>query len=344
VVIAVELPAPTKRAARRARVVVVFARGRSKPIATDIALASAPNVVVDVACISTAIEEPLAGLSEPGETANRERAPAAHTEEAVPSLTDFHRTAPMIETDAPAPSARALKTLPRDDPTRAMFIVQPRVEIGSRHFDYVDRVSSNLRSYDLSATPRFGIGAEVYAWRGLGVSGDYTSAVGLQSAGTDGQSVDTSWTSFDAAVKYRISVAEGSAVTPKVGYGQIDFDIAPDPTLPPSNQLPSATYRFVRTGVDGRLALGRFAAMAGIDYLFVSSAGAADERFPQASIGGLEARMGVGYKIASHFEARTGLAYQRFFYDLRPEKGDAFVAGGALDHYARWESALAFSY
>jgi hypothetical protein len=41
--------------------------------------------------------------------------------------------------------------------------------------------------------------------------------------------------------------------------------------------------------------------------------------------------------VGQHWAGQT-------FYDLRPEKGDANVAGGALDQFTRWETALAVAY
>jgi hypothetical protein len=72
-------------------------------------------------------------------------------------------------------------------------------------------------------------------------------------------------------------------------------------------------------------------ALASIDYLFVSSNGPLDARFPRKKIGAVEARFSMAFPFSAHAEVRSGVAYQRFFSAFRPQEGDAYVTGGALD-------------
>jgi hypothetical protein len=88
--------------------------------------------------------------------------------------------------------------------------------------------------------------------------------------------------------------------------------------------------------------LGRFAVVAGLDYLGVVSAGKIADRFPRSSVGGVAAELGARVTILRGLEARAGARYTRFFYDLAPEPGDPLVAGGALDQLGYATLGLAY--
>src|SRR5262249_11494111 len=68
--------------------------------------------------------------------------------------------------------------------TDAFVVVAPHVAVGTRHFDYADKISTGQRSYDLGAAPLVGVSGEVYpgAWsdsavlRMFGVSGEVAKA------------------------------------------------------------------------------------------------------------------------------------------------------------------------
>jgi hypothetical protein len=340
--VVVRLPAPN--ALRTAHVVVVDARTSSASTNVDVALAPRPNAAVDVARIRAAIDESLNARSDVVETLSVETETLA-----PPEALELPRAT------GAAPERESLPSRPPRDVTKALVTIEPRIGIGSRHFDYRDRVTSGLRPYDLAAAPRVGIAGEIYPlvaltdgiWSGLGLSGECATALGFDSTRTDGGSVDTSWTSFDVALRFRLPLGERDVIAPHAGYGGTSFVFSPDPSsigAAADASSPAVSYRFVRTGVDGRVAFWRLAALAALDALFVTGNAPLDVRFPHERVGGLEARLGVAFPFAPHTEARTGLAYQRFFYDFRPVRGDANVAGGALDQLTRLDVSLAVSY
>jgi hypothetical protein len=154
--------------------------------------------------------------------------------------------------------------------------------------------------------------------------------------------VDTSWSHFDVAVRGRAAVGERVSVGAKVGYGVIDYSFDNAGKLAP--ELPGSTYRYLRAGVDGRLEVWKIVLMAGFDYLAVQSSSGVADRYPHATVGGIDAVLGIGIPFAGHFEARTGLHYQRFFYSMHPVVGEPSVAGGATDEYGRWDTSVAFYY
>jgi hypothetical protein len=236
--------------------------------------------------------------------------------------------------------------------TNAVIVVSPHAGLGTRHFDYRDRVTTGQRAYNLPSAPIVGVSSEVYPFvltdtgmlSMLGFSAEYATSAFLQSGTSDGQKVDTSWMSLDLGLRGRLSLLSSRlVVSPKLGYGLTSFSLGDGTELvTQSGQLPSVSYNFVRTGVDVRASVWKIAFLGGIDYLVVTKAGDVAARYPHASVGGIDANLGLGFAFMNHFEARTGVRYQRFFYSMHPDRADANIAGGALDELARWDSSIAF--
>ncbi len=220
--------------------------------------------------------------------------------------------------------------------------------VGSRRFSYVDRVTPELRPYDLFAAPLPSLRAEIYPFArlafpglsGLGVTGDYERAVGLGSTDEGGTSVGTSWQAFDVGVRDQLSVTRGLLLGADVGYGGVDFhfDDAPGSAA----LLPGVHYRFLRVGLDVRGSVGAFSVFGGGGYLDVLSTGGMGDFFTRQTVGGVEGRIGVAYAVATHFEASLELDYTRFFFSFNPVPGDPGVAGGALDEMGRLSLGLAY--
>jgi hypothetical protein len=99
--------------------------------------------------------------------------------------------------------------------------------------------------------------------------------------------------------------------------------------------LPNTIYRFVRGGVDARLALTPdFYVAAGGGYRHVlNSAGPVQDFFPHLTVKGVDAEVGVGYRINTTVEARLQGNIRRYFYDMHSIAGDTWIAGGAVDQY-----------
>jgi hypothetical protein len=254
--------------------------------------------------------------------------------------------APATERDTATQAMDAEAEQPR---ARALLIAQLAMEAGSRHFAYVDRLTAELRPYDLFAAPVPSIAIEIYPaarthipfLSGLAVTGDYARAVGLSSADAGGTKVGTAWQDFDVGLRERIGVGRALLLGVNLGFGAVDFrfDGVPAGTMA---TLPSVGYRFLRAGLDLRGALGAFSLYGGGGYLQVLSAGPMGDLFPRESVGGVEARIGAAYVLARSFELSLGVGYTRFFYTFNPVPGDANVAGGALDEMARL--SLGFAY
>jgi hypothetical protein len=221
---------------------------------------------------------------------------------------------------------------------------------GSRHFAYVDRLTPTLRPYDLFMAPLVAIRADFDPFfrsraallNGLGVTGEYARAFGLSSADAGGARSSTSWQNFRVDVRDRTRLGDAVFAGLHAGFGAIDFSF--DDALGPQAELPGVAYRFVRAGADGQGALGDLRLYGAASYLVPLSTGAVGDLFPRTKVGGVEARVGLGRSIARAFDLSLELVYTRFFYTLRPEPGDSFVAGGALDEMACVSLGLTYGF
>jgi hypothetical protein len=222
----------------------------------------------------------------------------------------------------------------------ATAFVRAAMEIGSRNFSYVDRLTPTLRSYSLFAAPLAVVEAELYplaragvpVLKDFGATLDYAMAFGLSSADASGNSVGTTWSSFDAGVRERVPVSRSVLLGLHGGYGENAFQFSG--ALQSAAELPGVRYRYVRGGADARLALGALSLYAYGSYLGVLAAGSVGAYFPRATIAGVEGRFGVAHAVGRSVELSLEMAYARFFYTLNPRPGDSYVAGGALDQMA----------
>jgi hypothetical protein len=286
----------------------------------------------------------LAPPQEPAAAAPPEPAPAAAAPTG-PSVDLSARSAPDADTGV----AAAAPARPHDA-TRAgsIAILSAALQGGSRHFSYVDRLTPTLRPYDLFVAPLATIGGEVYPFlrssipvlNELGATASYARAFGLASEDSGGTRVSTSWQAFAAGLRERVPIGSAFILGVDAGYGDTSF--AFDDPNTPAAQLPSVHYKFLRGGLDGRYARGDLSVRAAASYLGVLSTGDFAALFPRASVGGIEAALGVADQIAPALELSLDLVYTRFFYDLSPEPGDPYVAGGALDEMATVSLGIAY--
>jgi hypothetical protein len=268
--------------------------------------------------------------------------PPAAASEGVPAT-----VAPSVDVAAPQPpDADTGGTTPAPprarDRTRAgsMAVLGAALQGGSRHFAYVDRLTPTLRPYALFIAPLVAISGEIYPFttasirvvNGLGATASYARAFGLSSEESGGTRVSTSWQSFALALRERLPIGSAWILGIDMGYGDTSFAFA-DP-IQAAAQLPSVHYKVLRGGLDGRYHQGDLSVRAGAGYLDVLSTGDFAALFPRASLGGIDASLGVADQIGPGLELSLDVAYTRFFYDLSPQPGDAYVAGGALDEMA----------
>ena len=331
----------TKRE-RIAHVWVINPRNDSPLVDEDVALAPSPDTADTTASTWSAIASAFPAEAEPTNAPPEAAAPANAPAPAAGIDASARSGAPNEIRDA-APRAGG-------DAAPPLFHLGAAVQGGSRHFSYVDRLTPTLRPYDVWLVPMAAVEGELdpfahseSRWlERLGLAADYARTFGVSSADSAGTHVSATWQTFHIDVRNRIPVGATVMLGAHAGYGGIDFSF--DGEVDATSHLPSVAYRFVRVGADGQMRLSGFVLGLDASYLAVQSAGAMGELFPRESVGGVEAHVSATRSITRSLDVIVDLAYTRFFYDYRPEPGDAFVAGGALDQMAYASAGLAYVY
>jgi hypothetical protein len=211
----------------------------------------------------------------------------------------------------------------------AAFFVEPSVFVGSslRRLNYRDRLSPTLGSWQSGALAVGGFGIVAYPDTGrlpviddIGVYGSIARSLSAQTLTADGElAFSTRATTWDLGLRYR---QEHFALA--VGYGSLRHDFGG--ARLPGFLLPSGLVQYWRFAPSVRFA----SIEAGAAWLAIVRQDFLSTWFPRAAKGGLEgfvkATMPV-WKVNLTLTAR----YQRYFYSLRPQPYDPFIAGGALD-------------
>jgi hypothetical protein len=225
------------------------------------------------------------------------------------------------------------------------YSLRAGVEVGARWFTYSDPlvIATNLRPYDVVGVPLLTFGGEFrpLVWSHvpildeLGIRFDYAFAPSLDSSTNEGETIRTSWDHGDLALHVPVRLGKrphAPRIGATIGYGWLGFTFSE--TGPLATEIPSATYRFVRIGLNSEVALNRQLSLtAAFDYLGTFSGGSVYERFRDATINGIDARLGLSFDIAERTRLLLMLDYTRFFSSFVPIPGDAYVAGGALDQF-----------
>ncbi|MCA1665659.1 MAG: hypothetical protein LC659_15560, partial [Myxococcales bacterium] len=239
-------------------------------------------------------------------------------------------------------------------PADSLFSIALDGGIGARRLQYNQPITQNLPSYSVAAVPWMGFRAAVHPFarttiafvRGLGAFGDFGHSLYQQSViAGGGPRVSASWMTYDVGLHERIRIGD-SRFAPTVGaslaYGRVAYNFEDGGQL--ISDTPSVDYRYLRPAVDGRVTFGRVALFVDGGYRAVLSAGYVGSRFSRAGVGGVDVAAGVSVALPHDLALRLTGQYLRFFYDFRPQPGDPYIAGGAVDEFAVGELALAYGF
>ena len=245
--------------------------------------------------------------------------------------------------EPPQRDTAAKKKRDKLDVTNALLIVDVGLEVGARKMEYSDPLVGPLRSYLAPGVVGYGVRGQFYPGassgiafaKDIGIVGRYAGSAGFESQTRDGsQKASGSWTRSAVGVRGRI-LAGPKDTGPFIGlegtYGTWAFVFQGDDAI--VAEVPSVSYKFLRAGADARFPFGAFALFGGIGYMHVLSAGQFSDRFPHASIAGVDGQFGAAYALLPWLEARADVNYTRVFSSAKPQRGDAYIAGGALDEY-----------
>lgn len=304
------------------------------------------------------------GATESSEVAPAAEAPAAPAEDdgASPAPPPLPATpdepAPAVSEAAPTAEIRAsVPAIRRERWTRAdrTLEVETFGLVHGRSFRYYDTVTRNLREFDSGVS--YGVGARIEVYplsverrsgttRRIGLVGGYARDFGIQPTVADapGVRLEHTWTDWfaGAGVAWDFSTI---LLRSQLTFGENRSRFTAPEDFAARRELPSARYQTLSVALDARYETSFVSYLAGAQYSFIRQAGrVGDALFPNAAVGGLRVRAGVSAPLYSSVEVFAAGVYDHFFYDMRSQRGDEFLAGGALDLQLTGELGVGYAF
>jgi hypothetical protein len=258
------------------------------------------------------------------------------------------------KTDEPPPEEPEEPEGESGPSTRAStpFEIGLGARVMARRFTYTDRITP-LRNYSVYTVIAFGAELEAFPFatqqgflRGLGLAAAYARSLPKKSEieGTAGaEDLDTNYSALDAALKYRFALGERAALAFLAGFSMEDFAFGGEGVF--ASEIPEVRYRVLRLGLDLRVPIAGVDFLAGGSYRLTLSGGDVADRFPRSSVGGIDALFGAALPLGeSGFELQALLLYHRYFYSMKSEPGDQYIAGGAVDQFFTLELGAVYAF
>jgi hypothetical protein len=280
--------------------------------------------------------------------------PPSPKEEAPARASAAAASAPVVEAataDDTTRDAGPKKKRDKTDFSNGLLIVEAGIDVGARKFSYSDPLVGPLRSYLAPGVVSYSIAGELYPGasigtgfaKDIGIVGRYSGSFPFSSQTRDGsQEANGSWTRSAFGVRGRFLAGPKSS-GPYIGvegtYGVWAFLF--EGSSPIVAEVPSVNYKYLRPAVDARFPFGAFSLKVALGGMYVMSAGEYSDRFPHASIWGVDGALNAAYTFLPWLEARADVSYTRIFSTTNPQVGDTYIAGGALDEYFIFHGGLA---
>jgi len=229
----------------------------------------------------------------------------------------------------------------------------------SRNLTYNDQVSPGLRQYQMALGPAAVLDVAFYPLAllldgpaaNIGLLAAVEQAVGTSSqlaadaTFPNGATFPTTMQEFSGGIRYRVPVGAwqiGAAVT---GGQHAFWFTGGDGADRAALNVPNAVYRYARGGLDVRVAVtADFSLAAGAGYRHVlNQGGPISSDFPHLTVAGVDANVRAAYAVTRSIEARVQADVRRYFYDMHSIRGDAWIAGGAVDQYLSFAVLLAMT-
>ncbi len=234
--------------------------------------------------------------------------------------------------------------------------VSAGVRAFNRSLTWKDDLFNRMPKYLLPMGPAIAVEAEFFplalvtkgALAGLGVEGAFEDAVGISSTDkTTGAIYTTSAMRFRAGAVFAAPIdrftLSGHAGWSMQSYG---FSATSTGSTPVQRvNIPNVRYGTVRAGVGAGVSIIKpLTVEVGAAYQLVLSSGeiGSASYFKNAQVGGADFTVSVAYRIIPNLEARLTGEYQRYWYSLKPNPGDPWIVGGALDEYTSVRVTLAW--
>jgi hypothetical protein len=219
----------------------------------------------------------------------------------------------------------------------------------SRNLTYNDEVSPGLRQYQLAMGPAVVANIAFYPIAlassgpaaGIGIVADIEQSVATSSqlaadaTFPNGATFPTSMHEFSGGIRYRIPVGSAQIGLAVTGGQHAFWFVSGGGADRNQLEIPNTAYQFARGGADVRLAVTPdFSIGAGAGYRHVlNQAGPVSKQFPHLTVAGVDVGVRAAYAFTSNIEARLQADVRRYFYDMHSVRGDALIAGGAVDQY-----------
>jgi hypothetical protein len=303
---------------------------------------------------------------EPEPAAEAEKPPqavsdaAASTPKAAPAaaainLTEASTKTPEAEAnearDSSDDAALGRREAARIAAGRIQVAVALSAGVAGRHFSYSDPIGNRLAPYTLGAAPMASFELEAYpaassgipVLRDLGFRGRVSRAFAFDSNTPQGVTLETSWTRFGGELRQRLLLPSSHPLEIGVFAGADASYFGMNAKAAVPALLPASRNVALRFGFDGRLLLGwRLSLLLGGAYLAVTSRGEIYEHFRSPRVAGVDSDGGFVVALGSGLEARLTGRYTRYFAKFKPQLGNRYVAGGALDE--QWQAGLGVRY
>jgi hypothetical protein len=290
----------------------------------------------------------------PGESDSSEGADTGASDEAVQKAARVNPTPtsePSSSDDQPAKTKKSRSGAKADEEAAPPRESGPSAPVGryldlsvggqafSRSLTYHQQIQpAALREYqppllgDLVVALQYYPGAQFSQGfvTNLGLELNVEQGISLTSQTPDKIQYPTTVHDYNGGVRVRIPL---ESLTPflTVGYGDHAFKLGGAQRA--QLVLPDVEYKYVRAvvGVNVPVASGVSVSASG-GYRYVLSPGQIKTvYFPQLNVGGMEAKLYVGYALTSTIEARVGFDYRRYFYTFHSKATDTYIVGGGID-------------
>lgn len=257
-----------------------------------------------------------------------EAIPGEKKEEAEPEEASAAEPPPAPEPPPkrPAPPSPAVSK----HAARADYLFALAADMSLRQFTDSETSSGQPRSYRAFPAPGLHVSAELYPILDghVGFDASYSTALGLHSKTSDGQSIGTTFMRVDSALRLRAFTAHHANPPWLAAYGGYAYSRFVFDGGPTNRELPTAVYQIVRAGLDGRAPLDRVALSAGVEYNRLVSIDPLGNVGAASSGNGVTARAGAGIEIAAGVLARLDVRYTWLLFALERD-----VPSNVVDQY-----------
>lgn len=234
-------------------------------------------------------------------------------------------------------------------------LISARLELGvaGRFFTYHDQLTPTLATYTQAVMPMLGLDVDAYPGghtlvpfvRDLGLFANFwvslyaTTAITAAASKVSNQSAQVA-----GGLRYRVRFGRDDLPVLGVALGAGELLSRFHGALPSMAAIPAVAYAYLRPALDLRIPISRFALLLNAAYRHLFTSDDIHKFFGHLSVHGVDLGAGVAVALPSSLFVTLSGSYVRMFFDLKPNPGDAYIAGGALDEYYTASLSISYAY